>query len=217
MKAVAVSLVALFAAGSLAAQTVTPGNAPTTESPAPPEAAAPAPTMPAAPVETPAAPQTEPATGQPATTTGAAPSPSPTPAMPDATAPAPIPAPLPPAVAPAPTTVAPEPVPAPTAVTPTPVPAPTAATPAPVPAPPPIDYTAWKGLDIKSPDGKTVGEVAEVVPVGSSYEIHADVGGFLGFGERRVKLLPDQLNKNSNFLATTLTGEQIKALPTIGK
>ncbi|MGE0768893.1 MAG: PRC-barrel domain-containing protein [Hyphomicrobiaceae bacterium] len=78
---------------------------------------------------------------------------------------------------------------------------------------------AWVDKTVYSSDGKNVGEVAELRrdSSGKVIELHADVGGFLGLGESRVKLTPSQFKFGDDRVVLNLTGEQVKALPKIAK
>ncbi|MEO8652040.1 MAG: PRC-barrel domain-containing protein [Hyphomicrobiaceae bacterium] len=70
-----------------------------------------------------------------------------------------------------------------------------------------------------SSDKKNVGEVAAIQrdSSGNVTELHADVGGFLGMGETRVRLMPSQFTVVNKQINTTLTAEQVSALPKIEK
>ncbi|MDX2264483.1 MAG: PRC-barrel domain-containing protein [Hyphomicrobiales bacterium] len=78
------------------------------------------------------------------------------------------------------------------------------------------DRSKWVGMEIETADGDNVGEVAKVTPSsGATQEIHADIGGFLGFGETRVKLTPEQISMRNGKLVTTLTKDELKNLPKV--
>ncbi len=79
------------------------------------------------------------------------------------------------------------------------------------------DYQAWVGKPIESSDGQNVGEIAEIVAGrgDSVQEILADVGGFLGFGQKRVKLMPSQITQRGEKLVVSLTKEEINKLPAL--
>lgn len=117
----------------------------------------------------------------------------------------------------------------PAATEPTPAPTPPAAqAPAATPAPStsagataPVltdeQASALKNKAIWSSDEKNVGEVAEVVrdSTGRVTELHADIGGFLGFGETRVKITADEFKMVGDRIVLTRTEEQVKALPKV--
>jgi hypothetical protein len=79
------------------------------------------------------------------------------------------------------------------------------------------DFKSWIGMKLETVDGERVGEVVEVIPAtGTELEaIHADIGGFLGFGETRVKLMPAQVTKQGDRIVVSLTKEEVKKLPKI--
>jgi sporulation protein YlmC with PRC-barrel domain len=53
----------------------------------------------------------------------------------------------------------------------------------------------WIGKSVYSSDGKNLGEIADVKADTDNKvtEIHADIGGFLGFGETRVSVGADKI------------------------
>jgi hypothetical protein len=73
--------------------------------------------------------------------------------------------------------------------------------------------------NVISSDKKNVGEVAAIQrdSSGKVIELHADVGGFLGMGETRVRLMPSQFTVSNKQINLTLTSEQVSALPKIEK
>jgi glucose/arabinose dehydrogenase len=73
--------------------------------------------------------------------------------------------------------------------------------------------------NVISSDKKNVGEVAAIQRDGSGKvtELHADVGGFLGIGETRVRLMPSQFTVSNKQIVLTLTADQVSALPKIEK
>ncbi len=77
----------------------------------------------------------------------------------------------------------------------------------------------WIDKPVYSSDGKNLGEVAAFTrdASGKVTEMHADVGGFLGIGETRVRLMPSQFSMGTDRVVTTLTAEQAKTLPKITK
>ena len=77
----------------------------------------------------------------------------------------------------------------------------------------------WTGKTIYSTDGKNLGEVAGFMrdSSGNVTEMHADVGGMLGIGETRVRVMPEQFSVSGDRLTVSLTDAQIKALPKVAK
>ncbi len=73
--------------------------------------------------------------------------------------------------------------------------------------------------NVISSDKKNVGEVAAIQrdSTGKVTELHADVGGFLGMGETRVRVMPSQFTVSNKQIQLTLTAEQVSALPKIEK
>ena len=72
---------------------------------------------------------------------------------------------------------------------------------------------------VYSSDNKNLGEVAAILrdPSGHVTELHADVGGFLGFGETRVRVMPDQFRVDNGKVVLNVTADQAKKLPQIAK
>jgi len=72
---------------------------------------------------------------------------------------------------------------------------------------------------VYSSDGKNVGEVAAVArdSTGKITEIHADIGGFLGLGETRVRVLPTQFKVADDRVTLMVTAEEAKTLPKLAK
>ena len=64
-----------------------------------------------------------------------------------------------------------------------------------------------------------MGEVAAFQRSGdnSVTEMHADIGGFLGIGETRVRLTPAQFKLQGDRVLLDLTAAQAKDLPTVQK
>ncbi|TRW92046.1 hypothetical protein FNJ84_21270 [Paracoccus sp. M683] len=77
-----------------------------------------------------------------------------------------------------------------------------------------------KGVDIYDPADSKIAEIADVV-IGSDDKVTGivtDVGGFLGLGEHRVSLSPDQVaiykNADDDIRAyVSMTKDELKALP----
>ena len=77
----------------------------------------------------------------------------------------------------------------------------------------------WIDKKVFSSDDKKLGEIAAVArdPAGNITELHADVGGFFGWGETRVRVMPAQFRFMADHVMLLLTTEQAKALPKIAK
>jgi hypothetical protein len=73
--------------------------------------------------------------------------------------------------------------------------------------------------NVVSSDEKNVGEVAAIQrdSSGKVTELHADIGGFLGLGETRVRIMPSQFTVSNKQIMLTLNAEQVSALPKIEK
>jgi PRC-barrel domain len=78
---------------------------------------------------------------------------------------------------------------------------------------------AWVDKTVYSSDGKNLGEVAAFArdASGKVTEMHADMGGFLGMGETRVRLMPSDFRLGESSVTLTMTAEQAKTLPKIAK
>ena len=78
---------------------------------------------------------------------------------------------------------------------------------------------AWIDKPVYSSDGKKIGEVAAFArgTDNSVSEMHADIGGFLGLGETRVRLMPAQFNLQVDRVVLGVTAAQAKDLPKIQK
>lgn len=77
----------------------------------------------------------------------------------------------------------------------------------------------WVDKAVYSSDGKEIGEVAEFKRSTDNKvtELHADLGGFLGMGESRVKLTPSEFKLQGDRVVLNITEEQAKALPKLEK
>lgn len=77
----------------------------------------------------------------------------------------------------------------------------------------------WVDKAVYSSDGKEIGEVYEFKRSADNKvtELHADIGGFLGMGETRVKLTPSEFKLQGDRVVLNITEEQAKALPKIEK
>jgi 3-oxoacyl-ACP reductase-like protein len=76
---------------------------------------------------------------------------------------------------------------------------------------------ALKNKVVWSSDQKNIGEVVDVVrdSSGRVTEMHADIGGFLGFGETRVRVSPGQFKLVNDRVELTQTEEQAENLPKV--
>lgn len=76
---------------------------------------------------------------------------------------------------------------------------------------------ALKNKVVWSSDEKNVGEVADIVRDGDGRikELHADIGGFLGFGETRVRVAPDEFRMMDDRIVLTRTEAQVETLPKV--
>ena len=71
---------------------------------------------------------------------------------------------------------------------------------------------AWIDKAVYSSDDKKLGAVAAFARDGSGKvtELHADVGGFLGLGETRVRLWPAQFKLMTDRVVISMTADQAK-------
>jgi hypothetical protein len=81
------------------------------------------------------------------------------------------------------------------------------------------DARNWIDKPVYSSDNQNLGEVAAFQrgADGKVQEMHADIGGFLGIGETRVRLMPSEFKLEGDRVVVNMTGEQAKALPKIEK
>ena len=77
----------------------------------------------------------------------------------------------------------------------------------------------WVSKTVYSSDAKNIGEIAAVQrnPSGRVTEVHADIGGFLGLGETRVRVMADQFKVEGDRIVLNMTAEQAKTLPKVTK
>jgi sporulation protein YlmC with PRC-barrel domain len=70
-------------------------------------------------------------------------------------------------------------------------------------------------LEIYGANGEEIGEVYDVLvdASGKPVAVSADVGGFLGVGEKGVVIGLDQATADGDHLKVNMTKDQIKALP----
>lgn len=76
-------------------------------------------------------------------------------------------------------------------------------------------YRKLDDMNVVTPAGDKIGEVEEVLmnASGQIVAVAVELGGFLGFGDRDVIVGLDQLRFESDRFVTTLTKEQLGALP----
>ena len=77
----------------------------------------------------------------------------------------------------------------------------------------------WVDKTVYSSDGKNIGEVSAIQldSSGKITELHADIGGFLGLGETRVRVMPDQFRFDNDRVVLNVAGDAAKALPKLEK
>lgn len=78
---------------------------------------------------------------------------------------------------------------------------------------------AWVDKAVYSSDGSKLGTVSEIRldSSGKISELDADIGGFLGIGQSRVRVMPSQFKLAGDRVILTLTSAQTKDLPKINK
>ena len=116
------------------------------------------------------------------------------------------------------------------ATSPAPVAAPAVAATVPAPSPPVVvaqtntsmtlsqqDGLAWVSKPVYSLDGTNMGKVVDFQRGTDSgvISMHADVGGFWGFGMTRVNLMTPQFKLQGDRVVLNLTAAEVKALPAI--
>ena len=77
----------------------------------------------------------------------------------------------------------------------------------------------WIDKAVYSSDDKKVGDVGAFARGADDTvtELHIDIGGFLGIGETRVKLIPAQFKLQGDRVVLNVTAEQAKNLPKVVK
>jgi hypothetical protein len=82
-----------------------------------------------------------------------------------------------------------------------------------------VQAKQWIDKIVYSSDGKNVGEVGALQrdPSGNVTELHADIGGFLGIGETRVRVMPAQFHTEGDRVILNVTADQAKTLPQLPK
>ena len=75
----------------------------------------------------------------------------------------------------------------------------------------------WIDKPVYSSDNKQIGEVASVKRGADNVvtEMQADIGGMMGMGETRVKIMPNQFKLQGDRVVLSLTQEQAKTLPKV--
>ena len=78
-----------------------------------------------------------------------------------------------------------------------------------------VSIDQLKDMEIYGPNGEEIGDVDEVLVDASAkpVAISADVGGFLGMGEKEVVIGLDQVARDGDHLKVAMTKDQISALP----
>ena len=77
----------------------------------------------------------------------------------------------------------------------------------------------WIGKSVYSRDGKDLGDVAGFKrgDDNSVMEMHADIGGFLGFGKHRISLTPEQFVLNDDRATLAMSSVEADKLPAIAE
>jgi PBP1b-binding outer membrane lipoprotein LpoB len=80
-----------------------------------------------------------------------------------------------------------------------------------------VQAKSWIDKPVYSSDNKQIGEVVAFKRGADNVvtEMHADIGGMLGMGESRVKLMPAQFKLQGDRVVLNLTQEQAKTLPKV--
>lgn len=75
----------------------------------------------------------------------------------------------------------------------------------------------WINKVVYSSDNKNLGEVVAFARDASGHvtEMHADLGGFLGIGEKRVRVSPSDFMLSGDRVVLKLTADQAKTLPAV--
>lgn len=78
---------------------------------------------------------------------------------------------------------------------------------------------AWINKVVYSSDGTNLGEVANILRDNSGHvtELQADIGGFLGLGETRVRVAPSDFKLDKDRVILNIPADQAKTLPKIEK
>jgi len=80
-----------------------------------------------------------------------------------------------------------------------------------------LEVKSWIDKPVYSSDGIEVGEVVAIQRDGSSNvtSLHADVGGYFGFGQTRINVLPAQFKLQGDRVILGLTADEAKKLPAV--
>jgi hypothetical protein len=75
----------------------------------------------------------------------------------------------------------------------------------------------WIDKPVYSSDNKQIGEVASFKRGADNVvtEMQADIGGMMGMGETRVKIMPNQFKLQGDRVVLSMTQEQAKTLPKV--
>jgi PRC-barrel domain len=78
---------------------------------------------------------------------------------------------------------------------------------------------SWVDKQVYSSDGTKIGEIAAFArgTDNTVSEMHIDIGGFLGMGETRVRLMPAQFKLEGDRAVLNVTAAQAKDLPKVSK
>lgn len=78
-----------------------------------------------------------------------------------------------------------------------------------------VDVDTLEDTDIVDASGETIGEVDEVLmdDEGLIVAVSAEVGGFLGLGDKEVVIDLGMLTQSGDKLAVDMTEEQVESLP----
>ena len=76
---------------------------------------------------------------------------------------------------------------------------------------------SWIDKSVYASDNKNVGDVAAIQrdSSGKVTEIHADVGGFLGIGTSRIRVMPSQFSLQGDRVVLNVPSDQVKGLPKV--
>jgi hypothetical protein len=85
---------------------------------------------------------------------------------------------------------------------------PARAQPAPAPAAP--SEQALLGLAVYSSDGQNMGQVTHVVASGAQRALRAEIGGFLGLGQRSVIIPADMFVQKADRIEVAMTAEEVR-------
>jgi hypothetical protein len=77
----------------------------------------------------------------------------------------------------------------------------------------------WIGKSVYSRDGEDLGDVAAFKRGDDNavMEMHVDIGGFLGFGQHRISLTPEQFDLNDDRATLAMSSVEAGKLPAIAE